>query len=131
LIVIDASVTLAWLFEDERSALALRALTALEDGEAFVPAIWPVEVQNVLLVAERRGRLTAEAGELLNGIRALPIHIEAPVGIDATVYDLAKKYELTAYDATYLELAVRHGCKLATLDKALSRAARRENVLFR
>ena len=131
MIVIDASIALAWLFEDERSALAQRALTALEDDEAFVPAIWPVEVQNVLLVAELRGRLTAEAGELLNAIRALPIHIEAPIGIDTTIYDLAKKYELTAYDASYLELAVRHRSKLATLDKALSRAARRENVLFR
>jgi predicted nucleic acid-binding protein len=131
LIVIDASVTLAWLFEDERSALAQRVLTTLEGDEAVVPAIWPVEVQNVILMAERRGRLTAEAGELLSGIRALPIHIEAPIGIDATVYDLAKKYELTTYDAAYLELAVRHGCKLATLDKALARAARRENALFR
>ena len=131
MIVIDASVTLAWLFEDERSTLAQRALTVLEEDEAFVPAIWPVEIQNVLLVAERRGRLTAEPAELLSGIRSLPIHIEGPAGIDAAVYDLAKKYELTAYDASYLELAVRHGCKLATLDKALARAARREDALFR
>jgi predicted nucleic acid-binding protein len=131
LIVVDASVTIAWLFEDERSELAQRALTALETDEAIVPAIWPVEVQNVVLTAERRGRLTIAAGELLARIRALRIHVVAPVGIDASVYDLAEKYELTAYDGSYLELAVRHECKLATLDKALARAARRENLLFR
>jgi predicted nucleic acid-binding protein len=131
LIVIDASVTLAWLFEDERSELAQRALTTLETDEALVPAIWPVEVQNVLLTAERGGRLTVKAEDLLARIRALRIRVEAPVGIDASIYDLAKKYELTSYDASYLELALRHACKLATLDKALARAARRENALFR
>jgi len=131
LIVVDASVTIAWLFEDERSELAQRALTALETDEALVPAIWPVEVQNVVLTAERRGRLTIEAGELLARIRALRIHVDAPARIDASVYDLAKKHDLTAYDASYLELALRHGYKLATLDKALSRAARRENAAFR
>lgn len=131
MIVIDASVTLAWLFEDERSELAQQALTTLETGEAIVPAIWPVEVQNVLLTAERGGRLTVKAEDLLARIRALRIHVEGPLGIDASIYELAKKYGLTAYDASYLELTLRHACKLATLDKPLARAARRENALFR
>jgi predicted nucleic acid-binding protein len=130
LIVLDASVALAWLFEDERSELAQRALMTLETGQAVVPPIWPVEVQNVLLTAERGGRLTNRAEDLLARIRALRIHVDAPRGIDASVYDLAKKYGLTAYDASYLELSLRHACKLATLDKALARAARRENALF-
>ena len=131
MIVLDASVTLAWLFEDERSEIAQRALTTLERDEARVPAIWPVELQNVLLTAERSGRLTVSAADLLAGVRALPIQIESPLGLDTTIYDLAKKHALTAYDASYLELALRHSCKLATLDKALARAARREDVLFR
>jgi predicted nucleic acid-binding protein len=123
--VLDASVTLAWCFEDE-GAEALTALERARDGVAHVPALWPLEVANALVVAERRRRLSeAEATRFLDLLAALAIEVEpAPqlAGL-ASLLALARGHGMSVYDASYLELALRRGLPLATLDTALASAA--------
>ncbi|MCS6937867.1 MAG: type II toxin-antitoxin system VapC family toxin [Roseiflexaceae bacterium] len=129
--VLDASVALAWCFEDESSDLADLALDRLAQTSALVPAIWSLEIGNALLGAERRGRLSqAESSRFLTLIRALPIEIEA-VSAPRMLNDvvtLAREQGLSTYDAAYLETAMRNGLPLATLDTALWRAAERCGV---
>ncbi len=121
-------MTVAWCFQDQADAESEAALEALADGEALVPAIWPLEIANVLLVAERRRRLSrAEAGGFLDLLGALPIVVEEVSFHGATtgVLSRAREHGLSAYDAAYLDLAARKGLPLATRDAAL-RAARRK-----
>jgi predicted nucleic acid-binding protein len=125
-IVLDASVALAWCFDDEDSPYAKEILGLLRTAEAFVPPIWPLEVSNALLAAERRKRLTeSDSKQFLRLIEGLGITIDAPSGFTAVsdTLALARKHGLTAYDAAYLELASRLGVKLATLDHDLAKAA--------
>src|SRR5580765_175413 len=124
--VLDASVTTAWCLQDEQDPYAMRVLDALENEPGIVAAIWPEELANVLLVSERRGRLTVtEATGWLGRIRRLPITVE-PSSI-ASAFDvaqpLARQRQLSVYDASYLALAIRETLPLATLDKDLRRAA--------
>ena len=126
LFVLDASVTLAWCFEDEANAHALDILERLEEGEAVAPALWVLEVGNALLGAERRGRLTqAESTYFLELLRRLPIRIEETPHPRSwgEILSLARNHRLSTYDATYLDLAMRLGIPLATLDDALREAA--------
>ena len=106
-------------------------LEALRDGEAFAASVWPLEVANGLLVAERRQRLTAgEATRAGRFILSLPVAVD-PVARTRPfeeVRRLARTHGLSAYDAAYLELAVRLGLPLATLDRTLGRAAREEGL---
>lgn len=129
--VLDASVVLAWCFEDEVKPFAELALDALQAGEASVPPVWPAEVGNALLVAERRGR-TKPAGTTrsLELIRSLRIRIvEDGAGADPSrLVAFARSHNLSTYDAAYLELAFREGLPLATLDSALRKAARKTGV---
>lgn len=130
--MLDASVTLSWAFEDERSQPALEVLERLRQDEAAVASLWPLEVTNGLMAAERRGRLTsADAGRFLHLVRSLPI-VTDPVArvraFDERTRSLARKHRLTAYDAADLELAVRHGIPLVTLDGELQAAAEAEGV---
>jgi predicted nucleic acid-binding protein len=124
--VIDASLTLAWCFEDEADARADRALDLLRHDRAHVPAIWVLEVMNVLLLGERRGRLTgAQSGRFIELLTLLPIDVEP---LDTTrcwgaVLSLARLHNLSAYDAAYLELAARLGLPLAAADNRLRTAA--------
>ena len=101
------------------------------EGRAFVPALWPVEVGNVLLTATRRGRITAdEWPRICASLEALPIEIE-PVSTSrawGAVLELTREHRLSGYDAMYLELAVRMQLPLATLDQALGAAARAEGL---
>ncbi len=131
MIVVDASVVLAWCFEDEGSATAEAALEALADEGAVAPAIWPLEVANALRTAERRGRLVlADIARLRELLAALPIGIE-PIDLPTAlgeVVDLALSLDLTAYDAAYLALAARRGLPLATIYEGLRRAARTAGV---
>lgn len=124
--VLDASITLAWCFDDETNAWALKVLDLLEEGEAVVPALWTFEVGNALIGAERRGRLTqAETHHFLSLLRRLPIRVEEvsqPIAW-GEVLSLARLYHLSTYDAAYLELAMRHNLPIATLDDALRQAA--------
>lgn len=124
--VVDASVALSWCFRDEDSDYAARILRRLVDDSAIVPAIWPLEIANGLLVAQRRGRLSeAELGRVHELLVDLPI-VVAEVGLDealGSVAALARARNLSAYDASYLDLAVRHGLPLASQDARLIDAA--------
>ncbi len=127
--VLDAAVTACWAFSDERNPDAFAALTRLQGEEALVPALWWFEIRNVLLVNERRKRLTeAEVAEFLTKLAGLPIRIEALSAGDLPILETARRHSLTVYDAAYLELAVRNGLGLATLDSELIRAARKAGV---
>ena len=126
--VLDASVTLSWLLDDEEHPAALRAQTMAATQPAHVPAIWWFEVRNALLVQERRGRLTPR--DTMDALRVLArIRIEPDRDPrEAAVLDLARQHRLTVYDAAYLELARREHLPLATLDRRLAAAARAEDV---
>ena len=131
LFVLDASVALAWGLEDESSPYTDAVLDALENGEAVVPAIWPLEVANALRVAERRGRITeATIAGFLEYLRALPIVVEqvSPDQVFNRILPLAREQGLSVYDAAYLDLAMRLGLPLATQDGALRAAASRVGV---
>lgn len=129
-LVVDCSISMAW-FLDESSALADAALTTLENSEAIVPEIWPLETANGLAVSERKGRLTAaEVTRALDLIHGLSIVIDdetCPRALGETL-SLARTHRLSAYDASYLELAMREGAELATLNQALQDAAVRVGV---
>ena len=129
--VVDASVTLAWCFEDESSERADRVRHRLASEDAIVPSIWPLEVANGLRSAERRNRVAAgELPGLRQLLSALPIRVE-PISLDAALSDvleMARALELTAYDAAYLALAVRRGLPLATVDERLRDAAERAGI---
>jgi predicted nucleic acid-binding protein len=122
---------MAWAFREELTPFAERLLTDLVAGEALVPAIWPLEVANVLLVSERRGRINrvdvARFTELLLG---MPIRVHGATEGFAfeEALPLARDTGLSVYDASYLELAGRLGLPLATLDAALVRAAGKVGV---
>ncbi|HEX8081108.1 MAG TPA: type II toxin-antitoxin system VapC family toxin [Jatrophihabitans sp.] len=127
--VIDASVTLAWCFADEATPGAESVLDHFSEDEAVVPAIWPLEIANVLLVAQRRKRLTeAQASRFSDLLQQLPIHVvDAPTDL-ADVVAAGRHHELSSYDAAYLVLAERTGAPLATLDHRLADAATRAGV---
>ena len=128
---IDASVTLAWCFADESSVPADRALALLEQEPAVAPAHWPLEVANALRTAERRGRLDASDLPRLRALlTALPVEI-VPVELTTAtggVLDAARMYDLSAYDAAYLELAAVRDVRLATIDERLRAACGRAGV---
>lgn len=130
--VLDCSVTVAWLLEDERVPAADALLDRLEGGgEAVVPGLWRLELGNVLAGAERRGRIGATGIARCLGVLArLPVVTDPDTGERALreVLELARREYLTTYDASYLELAMRRGLPLATLDRSLGRAARRAGV---
>jgi predicted nucleic acid-binding protein len=126
-IAIDASVALAWCFPDEASDYADGVLVALEDWTAMVPAIWPVEIANALLVGERRKRIRQpEVRRFLELLKGLSILEDGQPFADAVsnILPLAREHDLSAYDAAYLDVAVRHEAPLATLDEALQKAGR-------
>ena len=130
-LVLDASVAVAWVLDDEESAYADTVLEALRHDEAVVAAHWELEVSNALLVAERRGRIEAgEVRSVVESLLSLPI-VPDPVrrgrGL-AAVHRLARRRELSAYDAASVELAVRTGAPLATLDRRLREAAEAEGA---
>ena len=127
-LVVDASVALAWLLDDEAEPRADSALGLLEEDGALVPHLWHLEMRNSLLVAERRGRLSAgEVKERLDALRSLPIRTDEESDLQSA-FDLARAHGLSFYDALYLELAKRESAELATLDGALGQAAVAEGV---
>ena len=129
-LVVDASVVVAWLFDDEDEPRADRALERLEEDGALVPQLWRLETRNSLLTAERRGRLSEkEVKERLDALKGLPIGTDEEPNLQSA-FDLARAYGLSLYDALYLELAKRERAELATLDRALGRAAVAEGVLL-
>jgi predicted nucleic acid-binding protein len=131
-IVLDASVAVAWCFEDEQARFTEGILELLSAGtEALTPAMWPFEVANALLVAERRKRITvAQVTALLRRIAGLPISVESIAAgrVFEQILSVARHQNLSEYDAAYLELALRTGTPLATLDGRLRQAARLVDV---
>ena len=129
--VVDNSVVMAWCFQDEASQYADAILGSLEVFKAIVPSIWPLEVGNVLLVAERRKRLS-EAGStrFIALLTELPITIEqeSPERMMREILALAREHQISSYDASYLDLAMRKGVPIATLDDGLIKAAERSQV---
>ena len=126
--VLDCSVAAAWCLVDEDRSYADVAWTALEFQTAHVPAIWPFELFNVLSVAQRQNRISpAQCARFLDLLGMLRIEIESPPPLKGSnsisLINLAETYKLSIYDAAYLELAARRGLHLATLDKALKKAA--------
>lgn len=129
--VLDCSVAMAWYFKDEADAYAKAVRKALGRLGAVVPALWPLEVANILLVGERRHRSTeAEATQWLGYLRRLPIRVdeELPVRAWSDILAVARSHALSAYDAAYLELALREGLPLASLDERLKSAAKTAGV---
>ena len=124
--VLDASMTLSWAFESESTPFTVEVLKSLETAHAIAPALWAFEVASVLHTAERRGRMSAAAqAAFLERLRLLPIIIEhrPATWLAQQILPLARAYHLSAYDAAYLELAIREGLPLATLDDDLRHAA--------
>lgn len=131
MIVVDASVVLAWCFADETNAVADRVLDRLGTETAIAPAIWPLEVANGLRSAQRRGRIDeAEIDRVRAFLLALPIEVEA-MSLDVAlrfVMNEAIGLDLSAYDAAYLWLARSRGLALATVDDRLATASARVGV---
>jgi predicted nucleic acid-binding protein len=121
--VLDASISAAWALADESSPLADEAQERLRNDYALVPRIWWYEIRNLLIVNERRKRITADdTATFLRILVAYPIHHE-PAEEENEVLRIARRYQLSFYDAAYLSLAARHRVPLATLDQALQSAA--------
>jgi predicted nucleic acid-binding protein len=133
-LVLDASATLAWLvrrIDPAEDRLADEVLRQIQAQEAMVPALWFPEVANGVLVAERRGGVSnSTSSSFLALVDTLPIIEDTtrPFAVQATVLMLARAYQLTGYDATYLELVLRTGRTLATFDRKLAAAARSAGV---
>ena len=131
MIVIDASVTLAWCLADEADEYAERMLERVVSESAAAPAHWPLEVANGIRTAERRDRLKedeiADIARLVDnlGIEVVPVELTTALW---SVLDLAREHNLSAYDAGYLGLARHRGLPLATLDDSLRAACKRAGV---
>lgn len=122
---------MAWCFEDEAGTYTEGVLDQLRETQALVPVIWPLEVANVLLIAERRDRLSeAQAAHFAQLLQTLPILVEeADVArVLGPVLAVGRAHRLSAYEAAYLELAARHGLPLATQDARLRKAASNAGV---
>lgn len=127
--VLDASITLCWCFKDESQSIADQAAELLLGmGQALSPAIWWFEVRNAMLAGIRRNRASeTEVNAFLSDLRLLKITIDA-LPDDAEVFAIARRNGITFYDAAYLQLAKREKISLATLDRAMARAAEAEGV---
>ena len=125
-LVLDASITMTWCYPDENSDYAYRVLDALDQAHALVPSLWAIEIANAVVVGERRKRLTAadtaQFFELLRGLAIETDMLTASRALGDTL-QLARAHGLSAYDASYLELAMRERVVLATLDERLKNAA--------
>jgi predicted nucleic acid-binding protein len=129
--ILDCSLTMAWCFPDEATAATAGVQDRLEHETALVPAHWYLEVANVLTVAEKRKRITpAQAAEFLDHLTTLDIEADAesPARAFTHLPPLCRRYGLSSYDAAYLDLAIRRGLPLATLDDDLRAAARKAGV---
>ena len=129
--VLDASTALAWCFKDETSTNADRAQQILADSVALVPRIWHAEVANGLLAGERRRHIdSTDLERSLNLLRTFDIRTDSDdlAGRLLEIIRLARRHRLSFYDSVYLDLAMREGLPLATVDTALARAAQAVGV---
>ncbi len=129
--VMDNSIVMSWCFQDELSPFADAVLTSLMGATAIVPGIWPLEVINVLLVAERQKRLRE-----IDSVRFISLLSQLPIVVDRTwpekmmkeLLALGRASPLSSYDAAYLELAMRQGLPIATLNSKLLEAAKHVDI---
>jgi predicted nucleic acid-binding protein len=127
--VLDNSVACGWFLQNQATPYTHAAAQHLLDNQAFSPALWPLEMANVLRTACKRGALNAQtAHEVLAQFATLPIVIDHDTASAAAIFSLALRYDLTSYDAAYLELALRLQLPIATQDSALIEAARASGV---
>lgn len=128
--VVDASVVAAWFLPDETNESANLALSRLENEDAFAPDILTHEMRNILLMAERRNRIDIEdVLTILSRLENMPVTMVTESD-SISIVRLARKHNLTAYDAAYLSLALTMNIPLVTADKKLAAAAKAENVLL-
>ena len=132
-LVLDASTALSWVMPDEATARLDGVQCAVADQGALVPSLWSLEIANALLVASRRGRIDAAFRDAaLADLATLPIEIDGETHTCAwnDTLALADAHGLSIYDAAYLELSLRAGLPLATLDSQLAAAAKHLGALF-
>lgn len=131
--VVDNSVVMSWCFRDQANPYADSILERLTEAVAYVPSIWSLEVVNMLLAAERRKIMgEADSVRFIKLLSQLPIFVEyeSHEKVMKELLGLARAHSLSSYDASYLDLAMRKGLPLATLDKNLRKAAQSTNVLI-
>jgi predicted nucleic acid-binding protein len=129
--VLDCSVAISWILPDEYSDYAEKILIFLEKKQAVVPSIWYLEIANVLLVSERRGRMTqAQTQQALSLLESLDIVMDKETEKKAfnVTLELGREQNLASYDGAYLELAIRLGIPIATSDNKLISAAKQCNI---
>lgn len=128
--ILDCSVTMSWCFEDRACSYGDFVLKSLIQTHAFVPMLWSLEVSNVLLLAEKRGKIKeSESAAFCENLKALPIKKEDiffPLPLDLT--HLGRQHNITSYDACYLFLALIKNLPLATLDERLKKAAQATGI---
>jgi predicted nucleic acid-binding protein len=130
--VLDSSATLAWVYSDEITEPIRQDFNLVGENGAWVPALWKLEVANVLEMGARRGRHDAAFRDsTLADLALLPISVDTETDRQAwgATLQLSERHRLTLYDAAYLELALRRGLPLASLDADLRRAAQAEGVI--
>lgn len=130
-LVLDSSTTMAWVYSDETTQAVQDVFGLLSRGGAWVPGLWRLEIANVLEMGVRRKRHSAEFRDAtLADLVQLPIELDMETDLHAwgETLELAERHHLTVYDAAYMELAIRRGLPLATLDEDLRRAAQTEKV---
>jgi predicted nucleic acid-binding protein len=126
--VLDTSIPACWAFQDEQDARADAAYARIRTEEAVVPSLWWFEIRNILVVNERRKRITeSDTGVFLRVLARLRIRIDRDPE-EGAVLRLARTHRLSVYDASYLELALREAIPLAILDGELAAAARKEGT---
>ena len=120
--MIDNSVVLSWIFEDEHSKESQDTLNELIKNYAYVPSLWPFELANALYVAEKKGRIKeADAMIFIKNLKNLPVFIETNNfdNITKDILSLSREHHITVYDASYIELALRKNLTLISFDKEL------------
>lgn len=131
--VVDNSVVMTWCFEDQANPYADSILERLTKAVAYVPSVWPLEVVNVLLAAERKKYISeSDSVRFISLLSQLPILVEyeSPEKAMKDLLGLARAHNLSSYDASYLDLAMRKGLPLATLDEKLRKAAESTKVFL-
>jgi predicted nucleic acid-binding protein len=128
--VLDTSISACWVFQDEQDPRADAAFVRIKSEEAVVPSLWWFEIRNILVVNERRKRITeSDTGVFLRDLAGLRIRVDREPE-ESVVLRLTRTHRLSVYDASYLELALRAAIPLATLDAELTAAARAEGSVI-
>jgi len=131
LIVVDASLMVAWLLQEDDVLIVPEVCQSLPEQDIFVPSHWPIEVANALLTNVRRRRITIDkVDSILDALGIFRIMIDTPITIDqmSDLTHFAASQKLTVYDASYVHLAFEENAPLATLDQDMRQAARQLNI---